>query len=108
MIIYDSANIYIDAQPDLLSKINALNAVIDALEATALKAAGNGDVDEYELDNGQTKIRTRYRNPSEVARSITAFEIIRQRYINRYNKTGMVRLSDQNNFRRNYGFNGTY
>ena len=103
MAYFSSAQIYIECGRDLRDKINRLNAVITALETTALKAAETGNLDEYSLDDGQTKIRTKYRDANAVANSITAFETIRQRYINQLNGRH-VRLVDSKNFKNN-GYN---
>ena len=100
MIIYDSADIYINGAVSLKDKIKRIDAVIEALETTALKAAATGNINQFSLDDGQTKISTMYRNPQDVSNSITAFETIRQRYINQLNGR-MVRLVDHKNFTRN-------
>lgn len=98
MIYYDSADIYIESATSIRDKITRIKAIITALENSALKAAANGNISEYSLDDGQTKIRTAYRNPAEVANSITAFDTILQRYINKLNPR-IVRLVDHKNFR---------
>lgn len=98
MIYYDSAAIYIDSASTLREKIVKVSAIITALEDTALHAAANAGIQEYWLDDGQTKIRQSYRSSKEVEASITGFETIRQRYINKLNGR-MVRLVDYKNFR---------
>lgn len=98
MIYYDSADLYIESATTLRDKITRIDAIITALESSALKAAVNGNITEYSLDDGQTKIRTVYRNAQEVANSINAFEAIKQRFINRLHGR-IVRLVDHKNFR---------
>jgi len=101
MVVYTSAKEYIDGVTDLHARLARIDAVILALEGSALKAAATGEINEYTLDDGQTKISQVYRNPSEIERSITAYEKIRERIINKL--TGrMVQLSDQSNFRRRF------
>lgn len=103
MIVYNSAAIYIDSAADLREKITRIDAVIDALETTALVAAEKNSITEYSLDDGQVKIKTVYRNSTEVANSIDAFERIKQRYINQLNGR-TFRLVDGKNFiRTRYG-----
>lgn len=97
MVTYDSAGVYITAVSDLQQRVARIDAVIAALEDAALKAAGAGHIGDYFLDDGQTKIKTAYRSPSELAASITAFEKIRQRYINQLNGR-VMRLVDGKNF----------
>ena len=105
MVIYNSAAIYIDSATTLQEKITKIDAIITALEDTALKAASTGDITEYTLDDGQTKINTIYRGAADVERAITSFERIRQRYINQLNGR-IVRLVDGKNFNRYNGNNG--
>ena len=98
MVYYDSADIYISSATTLREKITRIDAVIEALETTALRAAATGNLSEYALNDGQTTIKTVYRDVNAVAASITAFETIKERYINRLNGRH-VRLVDGKNFR---------
>lgn len=101
MVVYESAAAYIDCATDLQARLIRINAIIFALEGSALKSAATGEITEYTLDDGQTKISQVYRNPAEIERSILAYEKIRERIINKL--TGrMVRLSDESNFRRRF------
>lgn len=96
-VYYDSAAIYIQSRSTLRDKIIAIDKIIDALEAQALISAGTIDVSEYSLDDGQTRIKTMYRSGKDIAESITQFEIIRERYVNRLNGR-KFRLLDGRNF----------
>lgn len=96
-VYFDSAYIYINQGIDVRAKIARINNIITALEDSALKAAASGNVSEYSLDDGQTKIRTVYRNAEDVASAINAFETVRQRWINQLNGR-QVRLVDSKNF----------
>jgi hypothetical protein len=101
MVIYESAIDYIGVATNARERIVRIDAIIFALENSAIKAAATGEITEYSLDDGQTKISQVYRNPLEIERSITAFERIRQMLINRI--TGrMTRLSDESNFRQRF------
>lgn len=103
MIIYDSAYLYIESATSLKDKITKINAVIDALMITALKAAASDNITEYWLDDGQTKIKTQYRGAAAIQSSIIAFERIKQMYVNRLNGR-MFRLMDSRNFIGNGNF----
>lgn len=104
MAIYDSSAIYISSASSLREKVARIEAVIIALEETALTAAAGDNVTSYTLDNGQTKINTMYRSAAEIANSILAFQRIKTRYINQLNGGAIVRLVDSSNFqRRNNG-----
>lgn len=105
MVTYDSSDVYIQSKATLQAKIEAVDAMMTALETNVLKAVGKGDVEEYMLDDGQTRIRTTYRSTKEVIKSIQDLEAIRQMYVNRYNGRG-VRLVDGKNFTgKRYGRN---
>lgn len=97
MIYFESAEQYVSCGTSIRDKIRRINEIQEALETSALKAAAQGNITEYSLDDGQTKIRTVYRNASEIAASINAFETIKQRYINKLIGRG-VRLMDGKNF----------
>lgn len=100
MVVFDSECIYVDSKTTISAKITALDNIIGALMTTALKAASTGNLEEYSLDDGQTKIRTMYRSVDQIEKAITSFEKIRQMYINRLDGR-MVRLIDGKNFVRN-------
>jgi len=101
MTVYDSASIYIDSRTTLRAKITAIDAIIAALEVSALKAAEGESIEEYWLDDGQTKIKTIRRTSQEIAKSILSFEQIKQRYINTLNGR-VFRLIDGKNFNNLY------
>ncbi len=101
MTVYDSASIYIDSRTTLRAKITAIDAIIAALEVSALKAAEGESIEEYWLDDGQTKIKTIRRTSEQIAKSIFNFEQIKQRYVNSLNGR-VFRLVDGKNFNNLY------
>lgn len=98
MVIYDSAQIYIDSATSLKEKVARIDVIIDALLTTATKAAAGDNISEYSLNDGQTQIRTTYKGADQVFESIRTFERLRQMYINRMNGHSF-RLVDSKNFR---------
>lgn len=76
----------------------AVDAIIDALLLQAADTAGTSNYSEYYLDDGQTRISTKYRSVMDVQAGIFAFERLRQMYLNRLNGR-MIRLVDGKNFR---------
>ena len=96
-VTYDSAAIFIQTATCLKDKIAKMDAIIEALEATALTAAANDNIEEYQLNDGQIVIKTIYRGVDAIFKSIWAFEKLRQQYVNRLNGR-MVRLVDRKNF----------
>lgn len=86
-----SETFYINSSTSLQEKIQRYDAVILALENQMVNvAAGNSDIDEYQLEDGQVKIRTKYRDVNQIAQAIKAFESLRTRCINELNGYGFV------------------
>lgn len=92
-VYYDSAAIFVDSATKLCDKIAKIDLILDALLTNAMVAAGNENIREYSLNDGQTIIRTEYSGTEAVMKSFRAWEQIRQTYINRLNGR-MVRLVD--------------
>jgi hypothetical protein len=97
MIIYDSADIYINSATTNAARIVALDAVITALLAAATSAAVDEGMTEYILDDGQTKIQCNLRGVEAIMRSISSLEKIKQMYMNQLNGR-IVRLVDSKSF----------
>jgi hypothetical protein len=114
MAIYTSFEKYIEAETDLMARIQRIDNIIIALENSMINAgtvqpgkdtaALNEHTEEYSLDDGQTKIRTKYRNANEfieaTAAAINKFDFIKQKLIARLNnnRTGrVIRLVDSKN-----------
>lgn len=98
MPIYDSSYIYITSASTLREKITRVDAVIDALMTSALKAAATDQIQEYTLNDGQTTIKEAYRGAEAVLKSVEGFERIRNKYISQLNGR-VMRLVDGKNFR---------
>lgn len=103
MVVYDSAANYVNSCTTLEARIAAIDNIISSLLTTALTAVGKGDIAEYSLDDGQTKIKTMYRSADEITKSIEGFEKIKQAYINQLDVARhgrRTRLVDSKNFPR--------
>lgn len=87
---------YIESKCNLLTKIQAINSLIDAMELKLLDVTETSEFDEYQLDDGQMKIRTKYRSVADVMAGIKGLEQLKQRYVNRYN--GRVSVFRGGNF----------
>lgn len=94
---YSSEKIYLDSCTSARAKITAIDNIIDVLMNTVLISVGNADVQEYMLNDGQTVIKTAYRSPEHVVRSVGALNILRTYYINQINNPAR-RLVDSKNF----------
>lgn len=100
MVVYETISLYVETAKSLEAKIAKLDEVILMLYDTMIKAATNDNIEEYTLDNGQTKIHTKYKSTAQVEASINALERQKQLLINRLNRntTGsIVRLVDSRN-----------
>ena len=101
MVTFDSCGLYIKSCATLRAKIAAIDAIIDALELSAITVAGGGDtVSEYQLNDGQTIIKEVYRGSAGIAKAINDYEAIKQRYVNRLHGRA-IRLVDSKNFKNN-------
>lgn len=70
MAIYRTITSYISCDSDTKAKIARIDAIIEALEDQLLIAAGSSDIDEYRLDDGQTIIKTVFRDPTIIEDTI--------------------------------------
>lgn len=98
-MIYDSAGIYVEGGNSLIDKINRIDQVISALLALMIDNAAAAQYKEYQLDDGQTKIRSVYNSPGDIQASLNALEKQKQMYVNRLNGR-VFRLRDGRNFNR--------
>ena len=76
---------YVECKATLREKIAAIQSLIDSMELALLDSVGSANYSEYQMDDGQMKVRTAYRSPKEVTAGITELEKLKQRYINRHN-----------------------
>lgn len=76
---------YIECKSTLREKIIAIDNVISAMELKLLESVDSANYSEYQMDDGQMKIRTMYRSPKDVTVGIQGLEVLKQRYVNRYN-----------------------
>jgi hypothetical protein len=95
MASYSNITLYIESATNLKDQIARYDAIIAALETTALNSAGNIDIEEYQLDDGQTRIRNSFRDPNQIFKAIDNYSRLRQRAINKLNGS-VVRLVDYN------------
>jgi len=82
---YCTISQYIECKSTLLDKINAISSLIDSMELKLLDTVGSANYSEYQMDDGQMKVRAAYRSPKDVTAGIMELEKLKQRYVNRYN-----------------------
>jgi len=76
---------YVQSKTTLVLKIQAIDALIDAMELALLDVSESAAYDEYQMDDGQMKVRTKYRSAKDVTAGILGLEQLKQRYLNRLN-----------------------
>jgi len=107
MVVYNAASDYIRTGTNNKAKIDKIEEVITALELLMLSSADKDNIQEYELHDGQTRIRTEYRGVKSIMDAIMSLEKLKMYYINR-TVGRQVRLVDEKNFRRQWvGFRGS-
>ncbi len=99
MVVYDTAALFVQSRTAICDKIVAIDAIIAALEVTALTSASTDNIEEYWLDDGQTKIRTVYKGTDQILKSIESFIRLRNYYESKLNGR-TVRLVDGKSLRR--------
>jgi len=83
--------LYIENATSLEERLSRYDQIIEALELQMLNVgAGNSDIDEYTLDDGQVKISTTYRDVNQMAKAIDRFQFLRQKIINSLNGRSVV------------------
>lgn len=69
----------------MTEKVARIDEIIDALYARMLETAGESNVEEYRVNDGQMTIEASYRTDDEILKGIKTLERMRQMYINRLN-----------------------
>ena len=91
--IYESLGDYLTSSDDLKEQIQLIDDIIAAMRVSLLRGAAKADIQEYQLNDGQTIIRTNYRSLNEVQTAI--FSLYRQRnlLIQQPNALGRIRVA---------------
>lgn len=99
MAAYDTILNYIDCSTGVNDEIARIDAIITALMDAELNSAINsGDIEEYSLDDGQTKVKTVIRDPEKITKSIAALERRKNHIINSNCIGRVVKLRDKDSF----------
>lgn len=85
MAFYASERLYIQGASDLKDLIQRIDNIIPILITAMASAALEDDVEEYRLDDGQTRINVRKRGVQAMTESIRGLERIKQMYVNELN-----------------------
>ena len=83
--------IYIQSATSLSDRLTRITAIIEALELRVIDdAASTANIEEYEINDGQTKIRTVYTSVESIWKAIESFEKLKQKLLNQLNGRGMA------------------
>jgi len=79
--------LYVGSKSTAREKIEAIDALIDAmmLRITEASAGQHATVDEYWMDDGQMKVRTKYRSIADIEKGIEALIKLKHYYVNKHN-----------------------
>ena len=86
---------YLDSATNIKDKIAKIDILISGLYTSAEKGAISGHIQEYHIDDGQSRIRTIYRSLDHVFDAIKNFERLRTLYVSKLGSRIMV-LKDRN------------
>lgn len=76
---------YLGSKTSIRARISAIEALIDAIILKLADTVGNADITEYQMDDGQMKVRTAYRSPQDATKGIEVLEKLKQMYLNQLN-----------------------
>lgn len=76
---------YLATCTSLQNRIDALENLIDQMLLRMVDAVDSSDVSEYDMDDGQMKVRTRYRSIEDLERGIKGLQRILETYRNQLN-----------------------
>jgi tetrahydromethanopterin S-methyltransferase subunit B len=96
-MIYDSPELYLEDSTSIKDKIARIDTLIASMYNAADKAALTGSVDFYSIDDGQSKIQTKYKGVDAIIEQIKGLEKLRTMYMNKINGR-VVTLKDRRAF----------
>ena len=76
---------YFEEKSKFIGKIATYDLLIEGLEKAIMESTVSGHLVQYELDDGQMKVRTNYRKISDLIDAMTGLQRLRQGYLNQYN-----------------------
>lgn len=89
MLVFDSALHYCESATNLNDQLVKIDQIINGLLDLQITVIDKGDIEEYFLDDGQTKIRNRYRSSAQISEAIDAWNKRKQILINQLNGRNM-------------------
>lgn len=82
---YMTISQYVDCKSKLIGKVATYDLLIESMEKAILEATVSGHLNQWEMDDGQMKVRSMYRSIGQMTDGLQGLRKIRQDYINQYN-----------------------
>ncbi|MFO0089978.1 MAG: hypothetical protein ACK518_04180 [bacterium] len=76
---------YFEQKSKLIGKIATYDLLIESMEQTLMTGIESGHLLQWELDDGQMKVRSMYRNVKDLTNAMEGLIKLRQYYINKHN-----------------------
>ena len=83
MVVYECASDYLSTAKSVEEKIVKIDVLIDGLFDAMTKAIASGEIQEYHIDDGQSRIRTIYRSVPDLMKGMHQYETMRALYANK-------------------------
>ena len=76
---------FFECASKLIGKVAVYDALIEAFEKAILESTVSGHLLQYEMDDGQMKVRVQYRNTKDMVTTMEGLIKLRQYYITKHN-----------------------
>jgi hypothetical protein len=76
---------FVEQKSKSIGKIATYDLLIEKMEQTLLAGIESGHLLQWELDDGQMKCRTQYRNVNDLTEAMNSLIKMRQYYVNKTN-----------------------
>jgi hypothetical protein len=76
---------YFEEKSKLIGKIATYDLLIESMEQTLMTGITSGHLLQWELDDGQMKCRSQYRNVKDLTNAMQGLIKLRQYYVNKHN-----------------------
>lgn len=91
-MFYEDPNVYIEDASELKLKIERIDIILNGLYDALQNSLTKTHLLEYQIDDGQSRIRTAYRSVADMEKGILGFEKLKVVFISRLNKNRVFNL----------------
>jgi hypothetical protein len=85
-----SETVYIESATTKIARLARIEQIIEALELKMVETTGTSNIEEYDINDGQTKIKTKYVTAESMSKAIEAYERIANKLRNQLNGRQMA------------------